>query len=287
MNAELVLAHGPLACTIRPDIGGCITRLSFGGIPVLRASETDPPASARLAGCYALVPFSNRVAHASLRWQGTSHPLVQNNAPEPHAIHGVGWQRAWEVLEQDAHFAMLAFEHRADGAWPFAFDASQTFRLGSHALELTLGVTNQSGVPVPMGLGWHPNFAKRTGCRLAFAATGRWEMGEDKLPTHRVPTAGLDVAASALDIDHCFDGWTGTAHLQDEHLRVRLDSNLQRLVVYTHPSRDLVALEPVSHVNNAINLVEAGASAEQLGLVVLAPGESLTAQMSITVESNT
>ena len=41
---------------------------------------------------------------------------------------------------------------------------------------------------------------------------------------------------------------------------------------------------PLSHVNNAINLVAAGASAEALGLKILQPGESLTAQMTIEVE---
>lgn len=47
-------------------------------------------------------------------------------------------------------------------------------------------------------------------------------------------------------------------------------SNLRRLVVFTNTTRDLVAIEPVSHVNNAINLVQAG--------------ESMSAQMSILVE---
>jgi aldose 1-epimerase len=285
MNAELVLARGPLTCSIRPDLGGCITGLSFDGVPVLQPANDAPP-GARLAGCFALVPFANPAGHASLRWQGTSHPLVQHNAPEPHAIHGIGWQRAWEVLEQDAHFALLAFEHPADSAWPFAFDASQTFRLGPQTLELTLGITNQSGVVAPAGLGWHPNFARRAGCRIAFAATGRWDAGADNLPSHRTPTTGLDADAGSLDIDRCFDGWSGTAHLRDPQLRVRIDSNLSRLVVFTHPSRDTVAIEPVSHVSNAVRLSQAGAPAEDLGLVVLQPGESLSAQMSITVESN-
>ena len=48
--------------------------------------------------------------------------------------------------------------------------------------------------------------------------------------------------------------------------------------------RDTLAIEPVSHVNNAINLVAAGADGEALGLHTLQPGETLTAQMSIEVE---
>jgi aldose 1-epimerase len=56
-------------------------------------------------------------------------------------------------------------------------------------------------------------------------------------------------------------------------------------VVYTHPTRDYVAIEPVSHVNNAVNLMATGRfTADELGLRVLQPGESMSEVMSIRVE---
>ena len=272
-----------LVCTIEEQLGGCIAGLWLDGVPVLR-STSEPLAPARQSGSYPLVPFSNRIERATLRWQGTSHPLVNNNAPEPHAIHGVGWLRPWTVLDSDDSFAMLAYEHPADAAWPFAFDSSQVLRLRGNALELTLALTNQSHEPAPAGLGWHPYFVKRPRCRVAFQASGRWEMGPDKLPTTRTPSPGLDADCASLDIDHCFDGWTGLARLHDDMLHTTIRSNLRRLVVFTNGSRDSIAIEPVSHVNNAINLVAAGADAEALGLHTLQPGETLTADMSIEVE---
>lgn len=279
------LEAGSLVCEIEPRLGGCIAGLWLGGVPVLRSARADQLTSARQAGSYPLVPFSNRIAQASLQWQGTRHPLVQNNAPEPHAIHGVGWQRPWEVLESDGQFVLMAYEHPADASWPFAFDSSQTLRLREGALELTLSLTNQSREPAPAGLGWHPFFVKRPGSRLSFEATGRWEMGPDKLPTHRVAGPGLDAECAALDVDHCYDGWTGVAVLRDELLHTRVTSNLGRLVVFTNSQRDSVAIEPVSHVNNALALVHAGGDADALGLAILQPGESVSAQMTIEVES--
>jgi aldose 1-epimerase len=208
---------------------------------------------------------------------------VRNNGDEPHAIHGVGWQRPWQLLDSDPGFALLSYEHRADSAWPFAFDSSQSFRLAPDSLALTLSVTNQSKEPAPAGLGWHPFFMKRGGARLFFRAAGRWEMGDDKLPTRRVPSTGIDAECATLDIDHCFDGWDGAAVLRDGAFEVRLTSNLSRLVVFTTPMRDVIAIEPVSHVNNAPALVAQGADASQLGLATLEPGGSLTAEMTITV----
>jgi aldose 1-epimerase len=277
------LQAGPLLCDIEPELGGCIVGLwRDGGTPVLRVPPS-PLTSARQSACYPLVPFSNRVGHAALQWKGTLYPLVRNNGDEPHAIHGVGWQRPWQLLDSDTGFALLSYEHRADSAWPFAFDSSQSFRLAPDSLALTLSVTNQSQEPAPAGLGWHPFFIKRSGAHLFFRATGRWEMGEDKLPTRRVPTPGIDADCAALDVDHCFDGWDGEAVLSDGTFEIRLASNLSRLVVFTTPARDVIAIEPVSHVNNAPALVAQGADPAQLGLATLGPGESLTAEMTITV----
>jgi aldose 1-epimerase len=278
------LQAGTLACEVEPRLGGCIAGLSLDGVPVLRSSPAAELTSARAAGNYPLVPFSNRIAQATLFWQGTQHPLVRNNAPEPHAIHGVGWQHPWALLESDGEFALLAYEHRADSAWPFAFDSSQTFRLREGTLEMTLSLTNQSGRAAPAGLGWHPYFVKRSRSRISFEATGRWEMGTDKLPTVRRPSSGLDAACAFLDVDHCFDGWNGIVHLRDELLHTRVTSSLSRLVVFTNDTRDSVAVEPVSHVNNAMALVDRGADAAQLGVAILQPGESISAHMAIAVE---
>ena len=286
MTPPLTLAVNRFRCEIAPDLGACIAGLWFDGIPVLRSPGAAALSSARQSGSYPLVPFSNRIGQATLKWNGTSHPLVQNNGDEPHAIHGVGWQRAWQVLDASDQFALLSYEHRPDASWPFAFDTSQAFRLTGQELELTLGITNQSTTATPVGLGWHPYFVKRPGSHIAFGATGRWEMDALKLPTHRTASPGLDVDCAALDVDHCFDGWNGVLQLRDEALHTRISSKLSRLVVFTNPAKDFCAIEPVSHVNNAVNLMANGvASAAELGVHVLQPGESLSCEMTIHVEA--
>jgi aldose 1-epimerase len=282
MRGMIELQAGPLLCRIEPQLGGCVTALTMDGRPVLRPAP-EPLVTARQAGSYPLVPFSNRIGHARLQWQGTLYPLVRNNGDEPHAIHGVGWQRPWEVLESGRDFALLSYGHRADAAWPFDFDSSQGFRLSPGGLEMTLSVTNHSAGPAPAGLGWHPFFVKRPGAHLAFAAQGRWEM-KDKLPTGRAESPGIDADCGALDVDHCFDGWEHRATLRDAMFEIRVASNLTRLVVFTTPARDDIAIEPVSHVNDAASLIAQGADPAQLGLVILAPGASLSAQMTIEVE---
>lgn len=285
MTSAIELSSDSFRCEIVPALGGAISGLWLGDTPVLRSTPAHVLTTARHAGSYPLVPFSNRVAHARLQWAGTGHPLVQTTGDEPHAIHGVGWQRPWTVLEASPQFALLSYEHKPDEAWPFAFDTSQAFRLTPHELEITLSITNQSAVAAPVGLGWHPYFVKRAHSHVTFEATGRWEMSAEKLPTHRVAASGVDADCALLDVDHCYEGWPGVAHLRDEVLHTRITSSLRRLVAFTNGSKDFVALEPVSHVNNAINLMgTSGANADELGVRILQPGESMSAEMSIYVE---
>ena len=278
------LRAGRLRCELHPELGGSIAGLWFDGRPVLRSTPAAQLASARAAGCHPLVPFSNRVGHASVVWQGTQQPTVRNAGDDPGAIQGMVAQRAWSVLDSDEASAMLACEHPADPSWPFAFDCSHTLRLAPQALELTLAVTNQSAQPAPMGLGWRPWFVKGPGSHLAFRAASRWELDADKLPAARRASPGLDQDCAALAADDCFDGWDGRAELRDATMRVRVESGLARLVVSSDPARGEIALEPVSHVPNAVHLHAAGLPTAELGLSLLQPGESMMAHMRIVVE---
>jgi aldose 1-epimerase len=289
-SMKLRLSQQDLVCELRPDLGGCIAGLWLDQEPVLRSTPAEQLHSVRNSGCYPLVPFSNRIAQAKLVWNGTSHPLVRNFNDEPHAIHGVGWQRPWTVLDHSPDSALISYEHRPDSHWPFAFDVSQAFALQGHSLQMSLSITNQSDQPAPVGLGWHPYFVKRTGSHVRFTATGRWEMGPDKLPTVRQAVTGLDCDCEPLQIDNCFDGWRGDAQLHDAVLHTQIEANMQHLVVYTHPELPVVAIEPVSHVNNALHLSgqskglahRAGVNqADPLGLRVAQPGESFGVQMTI------
>lgn len=282
MNS-IVIRQDDWLLSIRPDLGACIEALQLGGVDVLRSCAPGSLTHVRLSGSYPLVPFSNRVAHAQLVWNGTSHPLVKNFPGEEHSIHGVGWKRAWQVLDVQNDSCMLSLEHTADAAWPFAFDASQTFRLYGNQLTLLLSITNQSDRAAPVGLGWHPYFVKRAQSHLEFASTGVWGMGGDKLPTGLQESTGLHQACADLVVDNCFEQWSGQVLLQDEVMRVKMESDVKRLVVFTNPDKDFIAIEPVSHVNNAMNLGNAKESEKQ-GVVILQAGQSHQISMTISVD---
>jgi aldose 1-epimerase len=285
MTSPITLLSHAMRCEIKPDLGGCVAGLWRGEQQVLRSTAAADLQSVRVSGSYPLVPYSNRVAWRKLLWAGQHYTLPQNFAPEPHSIHGVGWERAWAVDEASTTDATLRYQHAGDAGWPFAFDSRQTFSLTDDALVMRISITNRADVAAPVGLGWHPYFAKSPQSRLRFRTQGRWEMDADMLPTQRLPHAGLDCDCSVLDIDHCFDGWSGSLQLEEAGLRITVSSDLNCLVVFSTPERDSIALEPVSHVNNALALAQqAGTPPQALGLHVLQPGATFAASMRIQAE---
>lgn len=280
MSLPLHLRAGDLQAALRPDLGGSLAGLWRRGEPVLRSVPAEALERANAGACFPLLPYSNRIGHCHFEWQGQAYRTRPNFNDHPHSLHGVGWQRVWSVDHGGETEAQLSLRHAPDADWPFAFEAQQGFALSPDGLRLTLRLRNTDARPQPAGLGWHPYFLHRPGGRLRAAVQGRWAMGEDHLPVGRQPHAPLDAEVRSLALDHCFDGWDGRAVVDSAGLRLQLTSDLGCLVVYTPAEMPQFCVEPVSHVNNAVQ------AADPLGqgLVNLAPGAELTAWMHLLIE---
>lgn len=287
----LRLQRGDFALDLCPRWGGAIAAFRKGERALLRAAgegflqEGDP----RLSACFPLVPFSNRIADGRFRFRGRMCQLARNFPPEPHAIHGHGWQNPWEVADTGPSRAELTFRHAVPGT-PLDYRALQTFALSDDGLEIALEVGNASGGQMPAGIGLHPYFTRTDGVTLRASLDHVWLPDERKIPKERVPlpapwnfARGLRLAR--LDLDHCFGGWDGRAELHwpetDLTLVVEATPPLRHLVIYVPPGQDFFCMEPVSHVNDGFNLLERGVA--DTGVRVLAPGESLGATVRLRV----
>jgi aldose 1-epimerase len=305
-RARLEPVHEPIALTagaarveVVPEVGGAVAGFRVAGMDVLRpATAVALERGDVLAlASYPLVPYSNRIAHARLRLGEDVRPLARNFGDHPHAIHGVGWQRAWTVSHADRRALSLELAHRpvADDAlaWPCAFVARQSFALAGDgdavALTASIGITSEDDLPFPFGLGFHPFFARRPGMRLAFRAAGVWRTDATTLPTERTDVPPEWDFATVREIgdvaiDNAFTGWDGLAVVDwpRERLRARVDADrsMSHLVVYVPRSGDSVAIEPVTHMPDAFNRAAAGESGT--GTRLLRPGETFSCTMRIT-----
>jgi len=275
----LQLQQGPLRLALRADCGGAIAGLWREGVPVLRSCEPHELASVRDSGCFALLPYSNRIGARRFRWLGRQYTLASNTHDEPHNLHGTAWLQPWQVTQRSIDRVTLDYTHPSDEYWPFAFHAEQVFELKPDSLRITLLVSNIDARETPMGLGWHPYFVRRTRSRVHLELQHRWDADDSKLPIRQVAQNTLDADVAVLDLDNCFDGWSGPARIRDERLSLRLTSSLTCAVVYTPPGRPYFCVEPVSHVNNALASEEPMAR----GMLALASGDSAQAWMRLDV----
>lgn len=270
------ISAGNSICTLIPALGGSVSAWHIDDQPMLRSASAESVAAADPLGMasFPLVPYSNRIANARFDWLGERIELAKNFAPEPHAIHGVGWRAAWTVKSHSTTSAELVFTHRGDQHWPWDFEARQVVTIAASELRLELSVRNFAACDVPLAFGHHLYF-DQAGAILRFGADKVWMSGDDHLPYEAIDPAGpFDFRDGApvetRSVDHCYTGVNGPAAIEWAGRKWALDisSPLPAAVVYIPPGGDAFCFEPVPHVNNALNMPSA-----MPAMPVIAPGE--------------
>ena len=279
---------------LAPAAGGSVVRywMEQGAEPweLLRRFAGPGPIAPFEAAAFALVPYSNRIRAGQFRFQGRDVRLPLNRPPEPHSIHGLGWQGGWWPSDVRAHEATLEFRHEAH-TWPWSFIAVQHFRLEPASLTIALTLRNEDSTPMPAGLGWHPYFPRTPRTTITAEVQGMWLTDAEVMPTTLVPPIpGADpsrgVVADAVALDNCFVGWRHRAVIEwpeaDTRLVMTASTPLDFLVVFTPTGRPFCCAEPVSHVTDAFNLAAAGRA--DTGMRALSPGETISASVTLSVE---
>ena len=110
-----------------------------------RAIDWLVPAVAARPSCCPMVPYASRIRDGRFSFAERAAELRPNNPPEPHAIHGHGWQHTWVPSESQiagspvGSSLSLEYLHEADD-WLWRYRAIQRFELEERRLRITLAV---------------------------------------------------------------------------------------------------------------------------------------------------
>ena len=270
-----------------PEMGGSVTLCQFQGVDILRpAVSLDDP---RMCSAFPMVPFIGRITNGKFVFEGRTHTLSPNMPPEPHAIHGRGWQTPWEITQTARGQFILEQTYKGADDWPYPYQASQSFAATDETLHITMALKNISSARMPAGLGWHPYFPK-AGAQVSAGVSAIWDSAEEDIIGHRPcalkPANDLrdKRCIDTLNLDHCYTATDGRVTLEwpEREMSINISSSkeLGFLTVYTPPGENYFCVEPVSHIPDAIN----SKLAPQLtGFRILQPGETFESHIAISV----
>ena len=315
-DAETIaLSAGDLRLAIAPAIGGVAIGFWAETPNGLRHFLRPSPQAAHALGSalYPLAPFAGRVAEARFRDPDLGEVrLAPNFAPEPHAIHGVGWTAPWRCEKKTKSMAVLTLDwpgaSRGDDAasgWPWRFSAGLSYALDKEGLTIALSLRNDDASPFFSGLGLHPFFPDPQNAVILLEADGKLENGRNGLPISLgAPQQELDAlktgARAAPGWDNAFTAKSPALIAWPDrrlvlHALERVDGAeddqvgetrpAEWWVVFTPADEDFFCVEPLTHQPDAHN--GARAFVGDHGLKRLRPGEThhLFARISTKVSA--
>ncbi len=179
---DLVFEAGDARVVLSPALGGRLASVVVAGRELLvNEGETHP----MQWGSYPMVPWAGRIRHGRFTFRGREVTLPLGMPP--HAIHGVAYDRPWEVVDG----ATIAIDLARDERWPFGGRVTQRLAMDGDGLEITM--TLEASRAMPAMLGWHPWFRRVPApgdapARLVFAADVMLARDEEGIPDgRRVP----------------------------------------------------------------------------------------------------
>ena len=230
-----------------------------------------------------MVPYSNRIKNGTFSFHGQSHNIWKNHPDHIFPIHGNGWEKSWQVNHQNDTHCDLSLAYSPEvGGWPWAFKAQQTITLEGSKLTFRLSIKNTDRVSFPVGLGLHPSFSNAKTAEAKFKTGSMWVCDASLIPISKTTlTRQTDFSSykkiSGNKLDNCFENWTGFAEIKwpefEGAIHMHASPEFSELVVFIDPKNDYFCLEPVTHINNALNMD----SKKQAD--ILAPGETFTGEV--------
>jgi aldose 1-epimerase len=251
---------------------------------------------------FLMAPYSNRIRSGRFIFRGTRHHLRRAG---DHAIHGDVRHRAWRVTELESWGLVAVFvweEQQEPGPvnWPWPFDMTLTLELDGRVFRHEVTLTNRADEPAPAGFGFHPYYRRsltRPGEPVRLRAPVRGVFPDSDIRCipggpAEPPAPGVDFSEERPlepenDMDLCAAGWSGAARIAwpESGLALRSEASdvFSHLILFNPPGKPWFAVEPVTHANDGVNLLERGVPDH--GVRVLEPGETLAGRVALHAES--
>ena len=222
-----------------------------------------------------LFPFANRVKDGTYQFNGETYHLEINQMEENNALHGLVYNKSFEVIKQNAtdskaSVTLLYNEKNISKGFPFTYSIQLEYVLTQNTLALNVEIKNTDSKIFPFTLGWHPYFVSENlyHSSLSFDCNRKIILDKNNITTGISTMEQLDdFQIKGQSLDDCFILNSKAIQFKTPKYNFELhasgDDNFLQL--YTPPHPNTLAIEPTTGVSDSLN--------NKIGIKTLHPNE--------------
>lgn len=274
---------------IYPNLGASLQKLSSNSVDIINGISNDKEGLNDYKNTYKsalLFPFPNRISGGKYEFNQTKYELNCNETSLNNALHGHIYDKPFSVKNSEANEnnAVVSFYYVDKGktkGFPFPYQIEIIYTFSANKIDINFNILNTGKKSFPFGIGWHPYFktSNLNSGSLDFEAENQYLLDEKMIPLNEIPLKfKTPLLIENTFLDDCFITNKPKASFKCEAYEIEMvyTSNTEKnyLQVYTPPTRDCIAIEPMTCAPNAFN--------NQNGLLVLEPNEKFEWQINLS-----
>ncbi|MFD1615453.1 aldose 1-epimerase [Gelatiniphilus marinus] len=271
---ELKYSDASFYAKINLNEGASLQELTLNNSHII--ADLKPLVYANTYASAILFPFANRVKDGVYVFNKTQYHLHVNNPAENNALHGLVYNKTFNIIEQKANensvSVKLEFqESQFCKGFPFTYNMQLEYVFTKKAMHLKVLVKNTGTQTFPFTLGWHPYFLTENlqASNLEFSSHKKLILGERNI-AEGIETIEAVKTFTIEDkkLDDCWVLDNNAVAFNTPTYKFIMESSEENnfLQLYIPPKENTIAIEPTTGVSNSFN--------NQIGLKQLKPNAS-------------
>lgn len=253
---------------IYPNLGASLQKLSLNSIDLINGIPNNSSGLNDYKNTFKsafLFPFPNRISEGNYEFNQTKYELVRNDTALNNALHGHIYDKPFFVksIEATENIAIVALYYADEGktkGFPFPYETEIVYAFSPGKIAINFQVFNIGENSFPFGIGWHPYFkvTNLATSNLDFEAESQYLLDEKMIPKYEIPLkfkTPLRIENTVLD--DCFITNKPTVSFKCDDYEIDIDYTSKTennyLQIYTPPTRDCIAVEPMTCAPDAFN----------------------------------
>ena len=255
-------------CSNYPNLGASLQKLTSHNTEIINGISNTFECLNDYKKTYKsafLFPFPNRISEGKYEFNQKNYELDCNERALNNALHGLIYNKPFSIkrIETSENNAIVSLYYTDDGktkGFPFPYQIEIIYTFSPKKIAINFQAFNNGVKSFPYGIGWHPYFktSNLKTSSLDFEGKTQYELNNKMIPQFKIPLKFKNpLTIKDTFLDDCFITNKPQVYFKCDSYSIGIDSSPKNkknyLQVYTPPTKDCVAIEPMTCAPNAFN----------------------------------